>query len=940
MKRYRLFQNIGLLTAMSFALVSCFKDELVGSRVNSRSNIIGFGISAATTADGAPLTRATQYADSALLMLGRGGADTLYLHASSENNISALDTSVATRGVPIDNENFSTDCKNFSVTAFTHTGAYYMKDVIVDNLANGIWSSDEEHFWPEDEGMTLDFFAYAPAVFGENPVFAEGDIEYTTSDGKKISFDYTVPGSGESVTNAAELQPDIMFAYNSQNKKNTDSATGSVPLTFYHALAGVKFVAKDITEGTVKSITLKNLSGTGTCTFTTGSGEPFVWKDLDDQNCSFSQEFNVTVNNQQTGEQDITDKNLETTFMMIPQNIENAVVEIVFYDGETDYRLTGKLFDTSRTSAENDKDLKTWDPGKIYTYAISTESINWTYVFDVTPAITLELGQTSAPYKVTSYRFRTQNPSEKQAVPWSAKPVKATETVPDVETGDEGGESSPIDINDVLLDFISEGEGLAGSPENLTMSLERGTLHTTYDGDVTLKKAAPKGVEEPYDLSTSGGKYLRETANCYAINASGTYKLPLVYGNAIKDDKINTQAYQGLGFKDYLDKDITGPWIKNSGQPADACLVWSDGFYMFKNVHLEGDYLVFTINPDYMQQANAVVAVRDAQGKIMWSWHIWVTERTLAEVYHLQDGLDGSDDAYGMMKCNLGWVDGKIVYYNSRDLDFTFTQDMTGTQKSMAVHQNGAAFDYKDVGSTYYQWGRKDPLVALRNWEHVGFEDSRLHETSDPKYAYNYTSGTVSLGTAIQNPNIFYTRNAASYIDWLDSPNPSLWDASSSSGGQGDRDKKTSVKTIYDPSPRGYKVPVPRAFSVLVNNGTSVGNSGGVLNGELDNSSALKNRYFAYEKKNKGGEQIPLTATGQRADREGLEAYLPNDGKGEIGGLWSMYGVYYWGCIQNKNTESYTLVIRKDLRGGIEVYSYGFSGAKTMARPVRCIEDR
>ena len=191
MKRYRLFQNIGLLTAMSFALVSCFKDELVGSRVNSRSNIIDFGISAATTADGTPLTRATQYADSALLMLGRGGTDTLYLHASSENNISALDTSVATRGVPINNENFSSDCKNFSVSAFTPTEAYYMKDVIVDNLANGIWSSDEEHFWPEDEEMTLDFFAYAPAVFGENQVFAEDDIQYTTSDGKKISFDYS-----------------------------------------------------------------------------------------------------------------------------------------------------------------------------------------------------------------------------------------------------------------------------------------------------------------------------------------------------------------------------------------------------------------------------------------------------------------------------------------------------------------------------------------------------------------------------------------------------------------------------------------------------------------------------------------------------------------------------------------------------------------------------
>lgn len=947
MKRYRLFQNIGLLTAMSFALVSCFKDELVGSRVNSRSNIIGFGISAATTADGTPLTRATQYADSALLMLGRGGADTLYLHASSENNISALDTSVATRGVPVNSSNFSTVCKNFSVTAFTPTEAYYMKNVRVDNLANGIWSSDEEHFWPEDEEMTLDFFAYAPAVFGENPVFAEDDIQYTTSDGKKISFDYTVPGSGESVTNAAELQPDIMFAYNSQNKKkNTDSATGSVPLTFYHALAGVKFVAKDITGGTVKSITLKNLSGTGTCTYTfkTGSGKPTIeWKDLDDQDRSFSQEFNVTVTNQQTGEQGITDQKPETTFMMIPQNIENAVVEILFNDndGNTDYTLTGKLFDPSRLSTEGDDDLKTWDAGKIYTYAISTESINWTYVFEVTPSITLNLGQTSATYNVTSYRYRTQNTSETQAVPWKAKPVKATETVPDLEKGDEGGETSPIDnIDDVLLKFASEGQGLAGSAENLTMSLERGTLHTTYLGDVTLKGEAPKGSPDaPYDLSTSGGRLPRETANCYAINASGTYKLPLVYGNAIKNNSTNTKSFQGLGFKDYLDRDITGPWIKNSGQPADACLVWSDGFYMFENVHLEGDYLVFTINPDYMQQANAVVAVRDAQGRIMWSWHIWVTERTLAEVYHLQDGLDGSDDAYGMMKCNLGWVDGKIVYYNSRDLDFTFTQDMTGTQKPMSVHQNGAAFDYKDVGSTYYQWGRKDPLVALRNWSNVRAEDYRLHETSDPKYKYKVGTGTVSLGTAIQNPNIFYTRG--SITDWLNEPgNYKLWDASSLGAGKDERDKKTSVKTIYDPSPRGYKVPVPRAFSVLVNNGTDVGNYGGTLNGEPDNSSELHNRYFAYEKRGAGGEQIPLTGTGQRADREGLEAYTPNDGKGELGGLWSMFGVYYWGCVQYVSAQSYTLCIRKDYPNGYEVYSYGFCGAKTMARPVRCIEDR
>lgn len=931
MKRYRLFQNIGLLTAMSFALVSCFKDELVGSRVNSRSNIIGFGISAATTADGTPLTRATQYADSALLMLGRGGADTLYLHASSENNISALDTSVATRGVPVNSSNFSTVCKNFSVTAFTPTGAYYMKNVRVDNLANGIWSSDEEHFWPEDEEMTLDFFAYAPAVFGENPVFAEDDILYKPSDSnsKIMLFDYTVPGSGESVTNAAELQPDIMFAYSSQNKKDTDPATGSVPLKFYHALAGVKFVAKDITKGTVKSITLKNLFGTGTCTYTFTSSEPhIVWTDLDGQNCSFSQEFDVKVNNQQTGEQDITDKNLETTFMMIPQNIENAVVEILFNDGKTDYTLTGKLFDPSRYSAEGDDDLRAWDAGKIYTYAISTESINWTYVFDVTPAITLELGQTSAPYKVTSYRYRTQfgdSEDNREPVSWTAEGVSAT------ETNREDDETTNVDITKIVTSFSNSGNG-SNNPDPHTLVITRNQMHTTWDGDNTLKTATPKGsVESPYDLSTSGGSLPRETANCYCVNAPGTYQLPLVYGNAIKGGNHNTSAYNSQ-FKDYLNNSIENPYIYNNHgyQPYDACLVWSDGFYMFENIHLNEDktMLVFSLNKDYMQQANAILAVRDEQGKIMWSWHIWVTERSLDKIHWLQDGL-GSNATYGMMQCNLGWVDGKMVYYNDRSLKFKFTQTGSGYVKEMTVNQAGDAFDYKDVGSTYYQWGRKDPIVALRNWDTYRFEDSRLHETSDPKYAYNKASGNVSIGTTIQNPNIFYLMNGDT--DWLDGTISSLWDNSSGNSSI----KQTSVKTIYDPSPRGYKVPVPRAFSVFVNGDP------GTLNGYLYNDN-VHNKYRVHPNRDGSGGDIPLTATGQRADREGLEAY--NQGSTTLsspGGLWAMYGVYYWSCVQttgNANA-SYSLCIRSDYGGGNTTYTYTFGGAKTMARPVRPIKE-
>ena len=951
MKRYRLFQNIGLLTAMSFALVSCFKDELVGSRVNSRSNIIGFGISAATTADGTPLTRATQYADSALLMLGRGGADTLYLHASSENNISALDTSVATRGVPVNSSNFSTVCKNFSVSAFTPTRAYYMKNVRVDNLANGIWSSDEEHFWPEDEEMTLDFFAYAPAVFGENQVFAEDAIKYEPSDpnGKIMSFNYTVPGSGESVTNAAELQPDIMFAYRSQNKKDTDPATGSVPLKFYHALAGVKFVAKDITGGTVKSITLKNLYGAGKCTydFQDEDGEPSITWNFDgqQQNASFLQEFNVHVENQQTGEQDITDKAPETTFMMLPQDIENAEVEVLFNDGKTDYTLTGKLYDPSITSADNDTDLSTWDAGKIYTYAISTESINWTYVFEVSDNITFELGQTSEPYTVTSYRYRTQlddKEENREPVPWTAANIGASETDP------SNDKISIVDINDIVTAFTSNGDGSVNGAQSYTLGLVRGTLHTDYDGDKKLQDAKYKGSETaPYDLSTSGGLLPQETANCYAINAPGTYKLPLVYGNAIKNDSYNSVAYSNSAFTDYQGKNITDPYIyKNHGyKPHDACLVWSDGFYMFENVHLDEqkEWLIFSVNRDYMQQANAILAVRDEEGNIMWSWHIWVTERNLVGTAHTLQDWTSTSTTYGLLPCNLGWVDGKMVYYNSRELTYEFTQGTSGYKQTMLVNQAGAEFDYKDVGSTYYQWGRKDPIVALRNWDTYRFEDYRLHETSDPKYKYRIKPEQVPISTTIQNPNIYYTAtnsNDTWNTNWCTSVISTLWDNSSNTTSV---DKTTSVKTIYDPSPRGYKVPIPRAFSVFVKGNTYSGETGqNSINGYQIQGGDY-NQYRVKPNRDGSGEEIPLTATGQRADREGLEAYSSAEGKiSEPGGLWAMYGVYYWtsGQVNSNKNAGYSLCIRHDKGSNEYYYTYGFSGAKTMARPVRCIEDR
>jgi hypothetical protein len=60
----------------------------------------------------------------------------------------------------------------------------------------------------------------------------------------------------------------------------------------------------------------------------------------------------------------------------------------------------------------------------------------------------------------------------------------------------------------------------------------------------------------------------RNTANCYIISSTGSYKFPIVYGNGIKDGKINQDAYTknsstySADFVNHLGNVITSPFIE------------------------------------------------------------------------------------------------------------------------------------------------------------------------------------------------------------------------------------------------------------------------------------------------------------------------------------------------------------------------------------------
>ena len=205
-------------------------------------------------------------------------------------------------------------------------------------------------------------------------------------------------------------------------------------LGFKHALAGVKFVAKNVTNCTVKNITLKNLYGQGSCTYDTESNT-FTWT-MSGKTKDFSQTFDVTLSDQESGEQPITDKNPATTFMLIPQSLKDVRVEVQVATSEGTFTLTGSLAKTVE-----------WKAGHIYTYAISTESINWEYVFEVTEKITLSLGETQKKYTVTSYRHRKGNPKEKELVAWRAENTSFS------EKNLENNTSTNVTLDEILSEF-------------------------------------------------------------------------------------------------------------------------------------------------------------------------------------------------------------------------------------------------------------------------------------------------------------------------------------------------------------------------------------------------------------------------------------------------------------------------------------------------------
>ena len=273
----------------------------------------------------------------------------------------------------------------------------------------------------------------------------------------------------------------------------------------------------------------------------------------------------------------------------------------------------------------------------------------------------------------------------------------------------------------------------------------------------------------PYDLSLDYNG-LMNTANCYVVTQPGYYKLPLVYGNAIKNGATNAIAYgvkDGTSisstFVNHLGNQITNPYIyiNENCTVGSAALVWQDAQDLISNISLCDDnkYIKFEITKTNIQQGNAVIAVKNPGGTIMWSWHIWVTNKNVYETYT----------------------------YGSSSYKFNFMTIALGERETA-----------QGTTCTFYQWGRKDPFPGA---------------TENDQATENMSSQT-DYYSSITNPCKFIkgTETEPFYSNWFNENLLDLWNVGNTST---NKYTNKSQKSIYDPSPVGFKVPPPAAFPAI-----------------------------------------------------------------------------------------------------------------------------
>ncbi|MGF0098795.1 fimbrillin family protein [Prevotella sp. SGI.027] len=738
-----------------------------------------------------------------------------------------------------------------SATGISTTPWFHNKET----NANGTLVEDIRWAWAQPYGR---FYGISPQVTSAYNKLTVSDATYAGTPYVEFEAETDV-----------KKQKDLMTACSGVVHYATRNVAPTTNLAFRHALTAVRFkVGSNLSwNKTINKVEIIGAMSKGKYTLPTDeTGAGAGWSDQSaPQTFTLGGDGTVSVSTSAAVNQIIMGNTGDNyTFYMIPQSLSGVSVKIHFADGSTpiSVNLSG-----------------TWKPGTTKTYALSQNTSTWQYQLTVgNPAAAAYTSTTAASYTITSYR---------QAPDGTQQPVKWKVVGYD---GNGDGTYSMTDKPSWLTSLSKEeGDGGTSAEAGTATLVPAHVIDLLAARNNALKSATALGsAGSPYDLSThdyKGNVTARNTANSYVISAPGHYSIPLVYGNAIKNGNSNPSSYQTSAtgtyvlqhFKDHADHDITDPWItqSNSGAnaPDNAKVVWADESGLVTNLSVTGSgtnaFVKFDVPASAIKNGNAVIAVTKG-GTVVWSWHLWFAPQ---DVLNTTAVTNFQNKVYNFTNETLGfkytaWSGSTYSAPRSVKVKVEQTVGQAGGKQVgyITITQNNGSV--RQGYSTLYQFGRKDAFPGT---------------DTTPDGSFNKNGGDhMSIQNGIQHPEIFYTWGES----WKNNP-PSgysyynLWSMENTIT---DFNDNAVVKTIYDPSPAGFKMPASNAFTGFTTNGQ---NDGGTMNvsGDWDNGWNFNNRISSPDA------TVYFPASGYR-DRDGSLSSV-----GRYGYYWSaVLSRTYYGC--------------------------------------------
>ena len=695
-------------------------------------------------------------------------------------------------------------------------------------------------------------------------------------------------------------QVDLMTACSGEVEYTTRHQAPNTSLEFRHALTAVQFaVGQDLSwNKRITKVEIKNAYSKGVYTLPADKNTDGSW---DDGSLTERKDFALDLSaspidvNKAPNTVLMGNTGDNYTFYMIPQSLAGVSIVITLestHSGSTAPNTITLNFTGGK-----------WKPGTTKLYKLSQTSSNWSYDITVTklPAAAAYNENKSGTYGITS--IRTAPDGTQRSAPWRVKEYSFDGGLTWVTTIPAGHWFKGLNKTEGGTNFTTVGE------EQGQATLDNGNLKDLLKERNDALKLGPKGSSTHYyDLSMhdikGNTRAARSTANCYVISHPGFYKLPLVYGNAITNGATNTASYTYNGsltdpnityvlkkFKDHAGADITDPWIEKTNGGANngidgAQIVWEDEKDL---VHLDASpierignetYLKFEVKAGDIKSGNAVVAVKKGN-TIVWSWHLWFAPDYVLDPIPVVNRTTPTAYTYNFSTENLGW---KYTVWNGtaqqqpRRVKVRIQQAGSNQPGNILITQN--PYSTKEGYNTFYQWGRKDAFPGAL----IGNTEPALYPTG---HLFNKNAGeNISIANTIQNPGSFYGLGSGvhwfpkNYGDPAGYSYYNLWSANNTTTQAFNTGNDLPVvKTVYDPSPVGFKLPANNAFTRFTTTGKNSTNAIEMnVQGTKDATNFTTNFGWNFWTDGSNISTIYFPASGVRGDTDGSLSLMKEAG--------------------------------------------------------------